>query len=110
MLQRLMSVGIRTSGMPELGVDTHWPFAGICRGEDARGLCWQPRALLPLCSQLWTGLCSGVRVKQRFLITQGLCWAWMGSEWGLDGRSRGSANLINQVPSQTQSRPAATSS
>lgn len=65
------------------------------------GFCLQPRALLPLAvSRLWTGLCSGLRVKRRFPITRGLCRARMGSERGLDGRSRGSANLINQVPNQ----------
>lgn len=51
------------------------------------------------------GLCSGVRVKQHFLITQGLCWAWMGLEQGMDGRSRGSANLINQVRNQPYNNP-----
>lgn len=64
-------------------------------------------------SQQQAGLCSGVRVKQHFLITQGLCWARMGLEGGMDGRSRDSTNLINQVrnqPCKNPSRLAATSS
>lgn len=51
------------------------------------------------------GLCSGVRVKLHFLITQGLCCAWMGLEQGMDGRSRGSDNLINQVRNQPYNNP-----
>ena len=52
------------------------------------------------------GLCSGVRVKQFFLITQGLCWARMALELGgMDGRSRDSANLINQVRNQPCKNP-----
>lgn len=64
-------------------------------------------------SQHRAGLCSRVRVKRRFLITQGLCWAWMGLEGGMDGRSRDSTNLINQVrnqPCKNPNRLAATSS
>lgn len=87
-----MSVGIRTSGCPEwFGCGHSLALSGrlvalIVGMLDARGHCRQLRALLflPLC-RLWAALCSGVRVKQRFLIPQGLCRARPGSERGLDG-------------------------